>query len=383
MSKIFSLIIVFTLTLCFAHAQKSDQGDFVRSVQINSEILDEERELLIYSPNFISGDKLKLPTIYLLDGRENMLLLRGIISNLVRADVIPPVNIVGINNYDYDRVHDLTPPLKGGEKNDEFGGGADFLKFINEEVFPEVSRHISQSRFKVIIGHSLGGLISTDIMLTSPEMFDAYLSVGGSYWYDDGAMIDQFVALTKSNPKALNGKSLYFSLADETDSKKSFDRLEGLLNKPAFNSRFDRFGQADHVTSMTPSIFSGLQFVFKDWALWDRLYQKIDFEEIKSKTYELAELYDMDVRHRVVELASHARGFTGSGRYDEAIELLNFLEPLYPEHIMVLNYLGEALEKKGETTKALAIYQRSLKVAEQKKSPMVRWIKKRISEIDK
>lgn len=371
---------LMTLLLClfvasFLRAQQSNEFLSTKSITLESSILDEEREIIIYSPD---NGKSRNPTLYLLDGHENLLLAVGIISNLVRADAIPPVNLVGINNYDYDRTHDLTPSQVVEEAQEQFGGGDDFLKFIEKELFPEVDKHLPADSYRVLIGHSLGALFATHVLRTRGELFDAYVAVSPSLWFDKEYEARE---LSRMPVNGTRSSRAYFSLANETDSKNGFELLEKSLGKYEGLYRFDEFPHADHVTSLVPALFNGLQFVFGSWAGWDAYYEDQNFEAIKERVELLSVEFKMEVRPRVVPMASYARSFTGQKEFERAIEILTWLEGFYPEHIMVLNYLGEAWQKKGDFQKAKPIYLKSLEIAKSKGSPMVRWINQRLEEM--
>ncbi len=372
------LVVILMVLTSPLFSQNEYLNSRIKSLKVDSEVLGEQRELLIYSPNFETGLNLRYPTLYLLDGRENMSLTLGIISNLVRANVIPEVNVIGVNNYDYDRTKDLTPPHS--ELKERFGGADKFLKFLKTEVMSIAHDQGINAQFNVLIGHSLGGLFTTYVLLNDPDEFDAYLQIGSSYWYDEEAIPK---ALLAADFEKLKSKKLYFSLANEKDSEQGFDLLRTELPKNAEGILFEKLEDTDHITGLTPAIFRGLQFAFREWKGWDLLYEGPDFQGVKEKVETMSNLYGMDVKPRAVELASFARSFTGQGQYEKAIEILSYLEGFHPRHIMVLNYLGEAYQKQGNKNQAIMLYERSLKVAEERGSPMKRWIKARLAELDK
>lgn len=366
-------ILLFILLSWTSNLLAQEFTSPVKRLFVESQILGENRELLLYSPD----SSKRLPTLFLLDAGQNMSLTRGIVSNLVRANVMPQVHIVGVNNYDYDRVKDLSPPT--ASKDEEFGGADKFLEFLETEVFKTVQSEINLSDFKVLIGHSLGGLFATYTLLKKSEIFDAYIQIGGSYWFDEESVPKKVLSMKLNR---IANKRLFFSLANEKDSRKGFDLLQSGLSRQLPMTKFDLQDNSDHITGLTPGIFRGLQFAFDDWKGWDELYESNDFEGIKAKVQRMSAVYNMTVKPIVPPLASFARSKTRAEEYERAIEILAYLEQFHPEHIMVLNYLGEAYQKKGDHKMARKIYERSLKVAERKGSPMKRWILKRISELD-
>ena len=115
-----SCLLIF---ICASSARAQQVlSDKFQSAVIPSEILGQDREIILYTTLEDAQGKNDLPTLFLLDGKENMLLVSGILSNLVRADLIPNVNLVGINTYDYDREFDLTTADTTDEIGFETGG---------------------------------------------------------------------------------------------------------------------------------------------------------------------------------------------------------------------------------------------------------------------
>ena len=140
-------------------AQKNDStGITIAAVKIiHSSILNENRKIYVYTP---ANHSESLPVIYLMDG-EMISLVVGIVDFLYQANQLPPMIIVGIGNYEYDRAHDLTPShslLNMDGTTDSLslktsGGGENFLKFIKDEVMPFVAKNYNPSPNKIFFGH--------------------------------------------------------------------------------------------------------------------------------------------------------------------------------------------------------------------------------------
>jgi hypothetical protein len=75
---------------------------------LRSEILDEDRQLLIFLPYGYEQSTERYPVLYLLDGPAHFHHVTGTAGFLDRADRIPPMIVVGIVNTDRDR--DTKPP---------------------------------------------------------------------------------------------------------------------------------------------------------------------------------------------------------------------------------------------------------------------------------
>jgi predicted alpha/beta superfamily hydrolase len=204
-----------------ANAQ-SGKDDFItigRKVSINSSILNEKRTLYVYLPvgydNF--GNK-KYPVAYLLDGGWNFEGFIGIVHHLSEAlgnKLLPRMIVIGILNT--DRTRDLTPTssefgLDGKIVGIKTGGGEKFTSFIKNELFPYIDSSYHTSGFKILIGHSLGGLIVINTLVHNTDMFDAYVAIDPSMWWDNKKLLIQANEVMKQ--KKFEGKSLFLGIAN-------------------------------------------------------------------------------------------------------------------------------------------------------------------------
>ena len=65
--------------------------------------------------------------------------------------------IVGVMNV--DRQRDFTPDKIITRRENNTGGGAEFLAFLEQELIPEIDREFRTNSFRMLFGHSLGGLL--------------------------------------------------------------------------------------------------------------------------------------------------------------------------------------------------------------------------------
>ena len=185
------------------HAQqqikKISETDFVigKSVEIQSEALNETRLLNIYLPLSYEAELDKTyPVIYLLDGAkdEDFIHISGIVQfgSFSWISMLPESIVVGIANT--DRKRDFTYPSKNKLDQKEFptsGKSKRFINFIENELQPFVNSEYRTTKEKTIIGQSLGGLLATEILFTSPNLFDNYIIVSPSLWWDDEKLLDR------------------------------------------------------------------------------------------------------------------------------------------------------------------------------------------------
>ena len=186
---------------------------------IYSEILDESRELWIHIPKSAkdsSSYKTKYPVLYLLDGPSNFNSVTGIIEHSSNNMTIPEMIIVGITNT--NRSLDMTPtkvdldPMFGDTIPYPTGGGNKFLDFIEKELIPHVEKTYPATTYKTFVGHSLGGLSVINALVNRKELFNNYIAIDPSLWWDNRALLNVADSILSTNK--FDNKALYIGVAN-------------------------------------------------------------------------------------------------------------------------------------------------------------------------
>lgn len=236
-----NIILLFITVLCtyFTKAQTLPQTisdttfTIGKTVKIKSKILKENRELNIYLPTNYQADSLKTyPIIYLLDGSkdEDFIHISGIVQfgSFSWINMLPESIVVGIANV--DRKRDFTYPSNNQLDQKEFptsGKSEVFINFIESELQPYINSKFRTTNNTTIIGQSLGGLLATEILLKKPDLFDNYIIVSPSLWWDDENLL---------NIKPINyntNKSIYIAVGKEGEvmertAKQLYEKLNSV-----------------------------------------------------------------------------------------------------------------------------------------------------------
>jgi predicted alpha/beta superfamily hydrolase len=188
----------------------------------HSKILGEDRRIYIQMPAKMKRYE-KYPVLYLLDGEAHTQMAGGQVQYLSEAyKIIPSLIIVGIENT--DRTRDLTPTHsiigpdgKPDTSSNAFGkssgGGENFLQFIKQELMPYIEGNYPTAPYKILSGHSLGGLMALYSLVHHPEFFNAYIAISPSLQWDNEVMLRQVAE--KLDPKKISSIILFFSDANE------------------------------------------------------------------------------------------------------------------------------------------------------------------------
>ncbi|MCX2477938.1 alpha/beta hydrolase-fold protein [Pedobacter sp. MC2016-15] len=214
------LIPVFT-----ANAQTIENNELVigKVDSIHSKILNANRKIWIYLPASARKTPYKkqhYPIIYLLDAESHFSSLTGMIQQFSEVNgnkVFPEAIVIGIPNV--NRSLDLTPTnaLTGpdGRTYPSFknsGGGEKFQAFIEKELMPHIDSLYAPSNHKTIIGHSFGGLTVMNIMVHHPNLFNRYVAIDPSMWWDSRKLLNETKVALKD--KKFDGKYLFVGVAN-------------------------------------------------------------------------------------------------------------------------------------------------------------------------
>lgn len=159
---------------------------------LDSKVLAQRRVINVYlPPGYRDGDQ-RYPVLYMPDGgiKEDFPHILGAIDVSIKNEVIQPMIIVGVENI--ERRHDLTGPttVEDDKKLAPNAGGSDrFRSFLRSELKPYIAAHYRATAESAIVGESLAGLFVLETLLLEPALFDSYIAVDPSLWWNDQALV--------------------------------------------------------------------------------------------------------------------------------------------------------------------------------------------------
>ncbi len=190
------IIFVVTSLMVFTLLSKA-QSDKIEIGTIDtlfSTTLNEKRPIWIYTPYNkadTNRNKVKYPVIYLLDGDWHFVSVVGMLQQLSYINgntVCPEAIVVGIPIT--DRYRDMTP-CRDSTMSMTSGGYENFISFINNELFPYIDSVYPTAPYRVLIGHSLGGLTVINTLIRHQEMFNSYIAIDPSMWWSNQASLKE------------------------------------------------------------------------------------------------------------------------------------------------------------------------------------------------
>ena len=250
--------------------QTARQTPFVLGIvdKIQSAALGESRTLNIYLPEKYSKDSaITYPVIYLLDGsaNEDFIHVVGVVQFLTMIEAMPKSIILGIANV--DRKRDFTFPTSVAQDKKDYpttGSSEKFMAFIEKEVQPFVEKKYKTNKIKTIIGQSLGGLLATEVLLKKPNLFNNYIIVSPSLWWDNESLLA--VAPNLLQNQTDHTIQVYISVGSEGkimegDAKQLAEIIQ-TSGKKNWHTDFMPLPNETHLTILHNAVYKGLQALY-------------------------------------------------------------------------------------------------------------------------
>lgn len=347
----------------------------VTKLTIKSAVLGEDRTILVRTPAGYDKDKVKYPVLYMTDGDAHMAHTASTVEFLARNGRTSELIVVGITNT--DRTRDLTPTKAVGPNAAQFptSGGADkFLKFIETELIPEIEKNYRVQPYRILAGHSLGGLFAVYAMVTRPELFKSYVAVSPSLQWSDEATLKRAEEFLKER-KEFNA-TLFTSLGNEPgDIGDSFDLFKAALAKAqikGFEWEAEQLKDEDHGSVVLRSHYLALRKVYDGWQMPRDPQTGAVAGGLKSAEEHYQKLtqkfgYTIPVPEGLVNQIGYQ--YLLGGKPDDAIATFKNNVEHYPNSANVYDSLAEAYEKTGRLDLATPLYEKAQTLGKENNDP--------------
>jgi len=365
------------LLFCFTSIHAQDCSNKIitgERIKMYSSILKQDRTFTVHLPNNYNPKK-KYPVLYMLDGLAQF----GIgvsFSGMSYVGTIPELIVVAI---DYqNRNKEYTPTHVNGFE--ESGGSGQFVDYINSELISYVDSAYSTMPFRILSGHSLAGILVLDLLLSEPGLFNAYIAMDPSLWWDDHYIVKQAANLKTDK---LNQRCLYLS-STKSNQKDiiPFDSILSIKPFTGFRYKYRHFIDEAHADVVFVSLYYGLRYIFTDYALTDAQKDSITTGRKPElvKTHYANYSKQTGIEFVPPELVITRLGLRSLDDKDftNAIKIFEILKSYYPQSAEIFKYLADSYLNSGDTQSALLNYQKSYDL-----NPDDEKVKSKIKEIEK
>jgi uncharacterized protein len=390
------LVVLITGTIN-AQTIKNNLVVIGKTDSVKSKILNEERTAWIYLPaDYDTNPKGRYPVIYLLDAEWNFAAFSGMVhelSEIIGNMVLPPSIIVAIPNT--DRTRDLTPTNsdiepdgKKGTDQATSGGGEKFTSFIKTELIPHIDSAYRTAPYKMLIGHSFGGLTAMNIIINHTDMFNSYVVIDPSMWWDKRKLLNQarevfkqknfkgtsmFLAIANTMPDGMDTARVQKDTSGITRHIRSILELKNILQQNKQNGldwAYKYYNGDSHGTVPLIAEYDALHFLFGFYNF------PASFQTIAMDTQSRVDVASLFSTH-YSDISKHL-GYTllppqeminqlgyyflQSNRPDRAYAMFDLNIKNYPDNPNVYDSMGDYFDNQKNKAKAIDYYGRALKI---------------------
>ncbi|MBN3584690.1 tetratricopeptide repeat protein [Algoriphagus aestuarii] len=361
-------LIIFLLGINEVKSQENQSIQLGSKHSFHSEILEEKREYWVSFPESYSDEESnykKYPILIVLDRSSFFHAISSTVNYMGRIGRVPEMIVVGIQNV--SRTRDFTPDKIVTARENDFGGGDDFLDFLEKELIPKLDQEYKTAPYRILFGHSLGGLLATHAYMKENTIFNSFLAIDPSFGSWDAPTMDK-----KLEAVTPNSFDRYLYLATANWGKRNIrnrDRhvrlYEALNSKVAgeFPATLEYFENEDHSSVPIPAFHHGLSSIFEGYGISYRDVESLDqltehFEEISQRLS-----WSFDPPENLVNRIGYSK--LQSRVEEEKSKALAFFllnTENYPGSYNAFDSLGEAYEELGNVALAIENYEKSLRL---------------------
>lgn len=263
---------------CISFAQtKSNVLSSCQSEVLHSNVLNENRTINIFLPNnYQANDTVTYPVIYVLDGgmEEDFFHIAGI----VRFDTQPWIArfpnsiVVGIEGNTRKRDFTFAVPnvdfleKEGFQKSSfpTYGGSEKYMGFLKDELLPHISKNYKVNTQRTIIGESLAGLFSAEILLKQPDLFDNYIIVSPSLWWGQQELLKNTEKLLEANLR--KKVRVYLGVPNRDEDIRMYQDAEAFYkvigNHKKMDAIFDYMPEELHSTVIHQAVYNAFKRLY-------------------------------------------------------------------------------------------------------------------------
>jgi uncharacterized protein len=186
---------------------------------------------------------------------------------------VPKSIVVGIATVDRRRDFTFPTTIEGDlKKYPTTGHSNKFISFIEKELQPFIDNKYKTNKDKTIIGQSFGGLFATEVLLKKPTLFNKYIIISPSLWWDNGSLLRQNANILSTSIN--QHTDIYIGVGKEgltpteiprvmeVDANLLFDKIKSGESKN-INVFFDYLPQENHATIMHQAVSNAFRLLYQ------------------------------------------------------------------------------------------------------------------------
>jgi len=259
------------------------------------------------------------------------------------------------------------------------GGGEKFISFMEKELMPHIDSSYPTATYRILIGHSFGGLTVMNTLIHHTNLFKAYVAIDPAMSWDNQKLLKETKKALATN--TYSGVSLFLGIANtinagmdtikvKKDTTKSTEHIRSVFDLRKFlnNNKQNQLEYAskyydndEHISVPLIAEYDALRFIFNYYHLsrfynWYRNIENLYENVSKHFGYKVKPPESM-----VNDLAYTDLFFK---HYDESLYLFKLNVINYPESYNAYDSMGDYYDAKGDKANAIDNYKKALSIKE-------------------
>lgn len=323
---------------------------------VHSAILNDDREISVYLPPSYYASNQNYPVLYILDGDYNFFYVSGLIElQSAISENIPEMILVGISGKGTETYRKNCKP--NIEEIQDSGNADKYAEFIEKEIVSFVNENYRTANYKILAGHSVGGLFIINTVLNKPNSFSGFIAISPALWWEKNAINDIAIQTFESNPNF--SSNVYISLANEQGM--GVDEFLDIVEKYNISDavfKFNQFPNENHNSVGLPTYIWALTDIFSEWKGEVQYFSKA--AELKDYHDKLLNEYGTVFNLQTILLAYTV--YVIHEKSEDLEEMQEEIRKLFPdESARFNNLLAERLLKNDKKVEAEEILIKSIK----------------------
>lgn len=346
--------------------------------RLHSDVLDEDRLLLVCLPRDYEGSSMPYPVLFVFYGDQ----IRGyfaeaihVVDRLSEEGSIPKMIVVGVANV--ERYRDLSPVGRRGRPS----GIEPFSRFIAEELIPYVESEYRTKDYRVLMGPQAGAAFGLYILAKRQGLFNAFIIENPfrSSLVHDVLMVTMGELMEEGLPSST---FLQITCSDREGHLDKTEEIEYMrrFEKVIADARPRNLTLVTHYIDKNEDFIpplrlkEGLSELFREYR-FPGSREVRGLADITAHYAALSERLGFEVDVPEMTLVSKADELSERGASDSAMEILNYLIEVYPASANGYWRLANLHRENGNSEKAIEYYRTCLEIIPNMR-PALDWIEK-------
>jgi predicted alpha/beta superfamily hydrolase len=347
---------------------------------IHSEILGDDRSFIVNLPEGYESTELNYPVLYVLDAEYFYYQAHGALQFLSECGYnnnrpVPQMILVAV--LDGDRNRDFTAthaPVQGPLRFPTSGGAAAYLEHVEKELRPFIDANFRTSG-SILAGWSFGGLFTFYTFLEKPELFEAYIAISPSLWWNnqeplgwakdripDGAEFRPRLVITQGALERGNiGNSVKGGIVPLLEEKKA--KGWAYVEIPGVSHNYTPY----------KALYEGLQAAFPDFAVPPNELNE-GLAAVKEHYANVSVGYGYTVNVPDDVYAALVRGSFNSHDPGEILPITAEWTATYPRSALAWYFHGRMHQLSNDSNKARMCFQKAVALEQTRILPDSEWL---------